>query len=87
MWTDLGKGIRDCILGAIILVAAAIVVGGMTDTVPAAALEPIVEFIRYAFLLIFASVTWAARALADVRLILFGTLVLLLVSYVLTRPQ
>jgi len=87
MWTALGKGIRDCILGAIILVAAAIVVGGMTDTVPAAALEAIAEFFRYAFLLVFASVTWAARALADVRLILFGTLVLLLVSYVLTRPQ
>jgi hypothetical protein len=87
MWIALGKGIRDCILGAIILVAAAIVVGGMTDTVPAAVLEAIAEFFRYAFLLVFASVTWAAQALADVRLILFGTLVLLLVSYVLTRPQ
>ena len=87
MWTALGKGIRDCLLGAIILVAAAIVVGGMTDNVPAAAFEPIVEFFRYAFLLVFASVTWAAHALADVRLILFGTLALLFVSYVLTRPQ
>jgi hypothetical protein len=87
MWTALGKGIRDCLIGAIILAAAAIVVGGMTDTVPAAALESIAEFFQYAFLLVFASVTWAAHALADVRLILFGTLVLLLVSYVLTRPQ
>jgi hypothetical protein len=65
MWTALGKGIRDCLLGAIILVSAAIVVGAMTDNVPAAAFEPIVEFFRYAFLLVFASVTWAAHALGQ----------------------
>ena len=81
------KGIRNCILGAIILVGAAIIIGGMTDIVPAATWEPIAEFFRHAFLLVFASAIWAARALAEARLILFGTLVLLLLFYVLTRPQ
>ena len=79
--------IRNCILGAIILVTAAIVVGGMTDIVPAAMREPIAEFSRYAFLLLVASTAWAASALADVRLILFGTLALLVLFYILTRPQ
>ena len=74
---------RNFVLGAIILVAAAIVVGGMTDIVP----EPVVDFFRYACLLLFASTAWAARTLADVRLTLFGTLVLLLLLYFLTRPQ
>jgi len=78
---------RNCILGAIILVAAAIVVGGMTDIVAAVTLEPLADFFRYASLLLFASAAWAARALADVRLTLFGTLALLLLLYFLTRPQ
>jgi hypothetical protein len=83
----MSKRMRDCILGAIILIAAVLVVGGMTDIVPAATWEPIAEFFRHAFLLVFASAIWAARALAETRLILFGTLVLLLLFYVLTRPQ
>ena len=83
----MSKRMRNCILGAITLVAAALVVGGMTDIVPAVMWEPIAEFLWHAFLLLFASATRAARALADVRLILFGTLVLLLLFYVLTRPQ
>ena len=78
---------RNFILGAIALVAAANVVGGMTDSVPAVTPEPLVEFFRQAFLLLFASAAWAARALADVRLILFGTLALLVLFYILTRPQ
>jgi hypothetical protein len=87
MWEAVGKGIRNCTFGAIVLVAAAIVVGGMTDIVPAVAWELIVEFFRHASLLLFASAAWGARALADIRLILFGTLVLLLLFYILTRPQ
>jgi len=83
----MSKRMRDCILGAIILVAAALVIGGMTDIVPVATWGPIAEFFRHAFLLLFASAIWAARALADARLILFGALVLLLLFYVLTRPQ
>jgi hypothetical protein len=78
---------RNCILVAIILVAAAIVVGGMTDIVPALTWEPLVDFFRYASLLLFASAAWAAHVLADVRLTLFGTLALLLLLYFLTRPQ
>ena len=81
------KRIHNCILGAVILVAAALVVGGMTDIVPTATWEPIVDIFRDAFLLLFASAIWAARALADTRLILLGTLVLLLLFYVVTRPQ
>ncbi len=81
------KRIRNCILGAIILVGAAIVVGGITDIVPAATWEPLAEFFRHAFLLLFACAAWAARILADVRLALFGTLALLLLFYFLTRPQ
>jgi len=80
-------GMRNFIIAAIILVAAAIVVGGMTDVVPTVTPGPLVEFFRQAFLLLFASVAWAARALADVRLTLFGTLVLLVSLYFLTRPQ
>ena len=83
MW----KGIRACNFGAIILVAAAIVAGGITDVVPPTMSEPIADFFRDAFLLLSASVAWAARALADVRLILFGMLGLLVLLYVLTRPQ
>ena len=78
---------RNFILIAIILVAAAIVVGGFTDIVPAVTPEPVVESFRQAFLLLFASAAWAARALADVRLTLFGTLMLLVWFYFLTRPQ
>ena len=81
------KGIRNYILGAIILVSAAIVAGGMTDIVPAVMWEPLVDFFRYASLLLFESAAWAARALADARLTLFGALVLLLLFYFLTRPQ
>ena len=66
MWTALGKGIRDCLIGAIILAAAAIVVGGMTDTVPAAALESIAEFFRYAFLKALTLRTAAALTLLSV---------------------
>jgi hypothetical protein len=77
------KRIRNCILGAIILVGTAIVVGGMTDIVPAVTWEPLAEFFRHALLL----AVWAARVLADVRLALFGTLALLLLFYFLTRPQ
>jgi len=79
--------LRNCILGAIILVAAAIVVGGMPAILPAVTWEPVTEFFRDAFLLLFASAEWAARALAGVRLMLFGTLVLLFLFYILTRPQ
>ncbi len=81
------KGIRNCILGAIILVGAAIVVGGVTDIVPAVTWKPLAEFFRHAFLLIFACTAWAARVLADVRLTLFGTLAILFLLYFLTRPQ
>jgi len=49
------RGIRNCILGAIIVVGAAIVVGGMTDIVPAETWEPLAESFRHAFLLLFAS--------------------------------
>jgi hypothetical protein len=80
MW----KGIRACNLGAIILVAAAIFAGGIADV---ALSEPIADFFRHAFLLLSASVAWAARAMADVRIILFGMLGLLVLFYVLTRPQ
>ena len=81
------REIRNCILGAIIVVGAAIVVGGMTDIVPAETWEPLAETFRHAFLLLFACAAWAARVLADVRLALFGTLALLLLFYFLTRPQ
>jgi multisubunit Na+/H+ antiporter MnhB subunit len=83
MW----KEIRHCNLAAIILVAAAIVAGGITDIVPATTREPIADFFQDAALLLSASAAWAARALADFRLILFGMLGLLLLFYVLTRPQ
>jgi hypothetical protein len=82
MW----KEIRAYNLGAIILVAAAIIAGG-TDVVPPTMSEPIADFFREAFLLLSGCVAWAVRALADVRLILFGMLGLLLLFYVLTRPQ
>jgi hypothetical protein len=81
------KGIRNCTLGAIIVVGAAILVGGITDIVPAVTWEPLAEFFRHAFISLFACAVWAARALADFRLTLFGTLVLLLLFYFLTRPQ
>jgi hypothetical protein len=87
MWEAAGKGIRNCAFGAIILVASAIVVGGMTDIVPVVAWKPIVEFFRRGSLLLFASAVWGARTLANFRLILFGTLVILLLFYILTRPQ
>jgi nicotinamide riboside transporter PnuC len=81
------KGIRNCILGAIMLVGAAILVGGMTDTVPAVASEALADFVWHTFVLLYACVAWTARVLADVRLPLFGTLALLLLLYFLTRPQ
>jgi hypothetical protein len=65
MW----KEIRACNLGAIILVAAAIIAGGITDVVPPTMSEPIADFFREAFLLLSGCVAWAARVLADVRLI------------------
>jgi hypothetical protein len=83
MW----KEIRHCNLAAIILVAAAIVAGGITDIVPATTWEPIADFFQDAALLLSASAAWTARALAGVRLILFGMLGLLLLFYFLTRPQ
>ena len=83
MW----KGIRHCNLGAIIIVAAAIIAGGITDIVPATTWEPIAGIFRDVVLLLSACAAWAARALADIRLILFGMLGLLLLFYVLTRPQ
>jgi hypothetical protein len=83
MW----KEIRACNLGAIILVAAAIIAGGITDVVPPTMSGPIADFFREAFLLLSGCVAWAARVLADVHLILFGMLGLLLLFYVLTRPQ
>ena len=42
---------RNCILGAIILVAAAIVVGGMTDNVAAVTWEPLAVFFSVRFLI------------------------------------
>jgi hypothetical protein len=83
MW----KRIRYCNLGAIILVAAAIVVGGITDIVPATTRELIADIFQDVVLLLSACAAWAARALADIRFILFGMLGLLLLFYVLTRPQ
>ena len=57
MW----KAIRSCNLGAIILVAAAIVAGGITDVVPPTTSEQIVDFFRNASLLLSACIAWAAR--------------------------
>jgi len=79
MW----KGIRRCNVAAIILVAGAIVAGGLTDIVP----EPIADTFKNVVLLISACAAWAAHALADIRLVLFATLGLLISFYVLTRPQ
>ena len=81
MW----NGIRRCNVAAIILVAAAIVAGGLTDIVPSTTWEPIADTFKDVVLLL--SATAAAHALANIRLILFGTLGLLLLFYVLTRPQ
>jgi hypothetical protein len=83
MW----KGICQCNLGAIILVAAAIVAGGITDIVPATTWGLVADIFQDIALLLSACAAWAARALADIRLILFGMLGLLLLFYVLTRPQ
>jgi len=83
MW----KGIRHCNFGAIILVVAAIIAGGVTDIVPATTWESIADFFQKAVLLLSACATWAARVLADDRLILFGILGPLLLFYFLTRPQ
>jgi hypothetical protein len=82
MW----KEMRHCNLGAIILVAAAIVIGGITDVVPAT-WGLVADIFQDVALLLSACVVWAARALADIRLILFGMLGLLLLFYFLTRPQ
>ena len=75
MW----NGIRRCNVAAIILVA--------TDIVPATTWEPIADTFKDVVLLLSATAAWAAHALANIRLILFGTLGLLLLFYVLTRPQ
>jgi len=83
MW----KGIRYYNLGAIVLVAAAIVVGGMADSIPETTRETIADIFQDVVLLLSACAVWAARALADIRLILFGMLGLLLLFYLLTRPQ
>jgi hypothetical protein len=83
MW----KGIRHCNLGAIIVVVAAIVVGAMTDIIPQTTRETIADIFQDIVLLLSGSAAWAARALADIRLILFAMLGLLLLFYILTRPQ
>jgi hypothetical protein len=83
MW----KEMRHCNLGAIVLVAAAIVIGGVIDIVPATTWGLVADIFQDVALLLSACVAWAARALADIRLILFGMLGLLLLFYVLTRPQ
>jgi hypothetical protein len=83
MW----EGIRRCNVAAIILAAVAIVAGGLTDIVPATTWEPIADTFKDVVLLLSATAAWAAHALANIRLILFGTLGLLLLFYVLTRPQ
>ena len=83
MW----KGIRRCNVAAIILVAGAIAAGGLTDIVPATMWEPIADTFKNVVLLLSGCAAWAAHALADIRLILFATLGLLLSFYVLTRPQ
>lgn len=83
MW----EGIRRCNVAAIILVAVAIVAGGLTDIIPATTWEPIADTFKDVVLLLSATAAWAAHALANIRLILFGTLGLLLSFYVLTRPQ
>jgi hypothetical protein len=83
MW----EGIRRCNVAAIILVAVAIVAGGLTDIVPSTTWEPIADTFKDVVLLLSATAAWAAHALANIRLILFGTLGLLLLFYVLTRPQ
>jgi hypothetical protein len=83
MW----EGIRRCNVAAIILVAVAVVAGGLTDIVPATTWEPIADTFKDVVLLLSATAAWAAHALANIRLILFGTLGLLLLFYVLTRPQ
>ena len=83
MW----EGIRRCNVAAIMLVAVAIVAGGITDIVPATTWGPMADTFKDVVLLLSACAAWAAQALADIRLILFGTLGLLLSFYVLTRPQ
>jgi hypothetical protein len=83
MW----EGIRRCNVAAIILVAVAIVAGGLTDIVPATTWEPIADTFKDVVLLLSATAAWATHALANIRLILLGTLGLLLLFYVLTRPQ
>jgi hypothetical protein len=81
------KEIRYCNLGAIVLVAAAIVVGAMTDIFPETTRGIIADIFQDVVLLLSGSAAWAARALADIRLILFALLGLLLLFYILTRPQ
>jgi len=81
------KGIRYCNLGAIVLVAAAIVVGAMTDIFPETTRGIIADIFQDVVLMLSGSAAWAARALADIRLILFALLGLLLLFYILTRPQ
>jgi hypothetical protein len=83
MW----KGIRRCNVAAIILVAGAIVAGGLTDLVPATTWEPIADTFKNVVLLFSACAAWVAHGLADIRLVLFATLGLLLSFYVLTRSH
>ena len=83
----MSEEIRRCNVAVIILVAVAIVAGGLTDIIPATTWEPIADTFKDVVLLLSATAAWAAHALANIRLILFGTLGLLLLFYVLTRPQ
>ena len=83
MW----EGIRRCNVAAIILVSVAIVAGGITDIVPATTWGLVADIFQDIALLLSACAAWVARALVDIRLILFGMLGLLLLFYVLTRPQ
>jgi hypothetical protein len=63
------------------------VIGGITGIISATMWELVADIFRDIALLLSACAAWAARALADIRLILFGMLGLLLSFYVLTRPQ
>jgi multisubunit Na+/H+ antiporter MnhB subunit len=83
MW----EGIRRCNVAAIILVAVAIVAGALTDIVPATTWEPIADTFKDVVLFLSGCAAWVAHALANIRLMLFGMLGLLLLFYVLTRPQ
>ena len=57
MW----KEMRHCNLGAIVLVAAAIVIGGVIDIVPATTWGLVADIFQDVALLLSACVAWAAR--------------------------